>query len=80
MSSATAAKETWSVVVEDCTTHHHIELSVDHRDGYWPAMVMLEAEGGTVMPGDARRYALALLAAAEVADQRNEAAFSEPQS
>jgi hypothetical protein len=70
-------RETWSVVVVDCTTHHHVELAVDHRDGYWPAMVQIEAEGGTVTADDARRYALALLAAAEVADQRNEASWAE---
>lgn len=64
-------KALFSRVVEDATGHHHIEVQVDARTGDWPAMVSIEAEGGTVLADDARAYALALLAAAEVADQAN---------
>lgn len=58
----------WDRVVEDATGLHHIEVSVNPPEAPYPAMVAIEAEGGTVLADDARRYALALLAAAEVAD------------
>lgn len=69
----------WDRVVEDATGLHHIEVSVDPPENPYPevcpypAMVAIEAEGGTVLAYDARRYALALLAAAEVADAQTDA-------
>lgn len=66
-----ANRRLFSRVVEDATGMNHIELSVDRSEGNWPAMVQVEWEGGTILADDARRYALALLAAAEVADQAN---------
>lgn len=69
-------REAWGVVVEDICGLHHIEVSVGNGEPPYPAMVSIEAEGGgSVVADDARRYALALLAAAEVADQRTHAAF-----
>ncbi|HYJ22989.1 MAG TPA: hypothetical protein VEW07_13315 [Solirubrobacterales bacterium] len=65
----------WSRVIEDVLGFHHIELGVDPPGDPYPAMVQIEAEGGTVLAEDARAYALGLLAAAEEADAQNDAAF-----
>lgn len=63
---------TFCRVIEDVAGFHCIEVGVDPREGPYPAMVRIEAEGGTVLPEDARNYALGLLAAAEVADAEND--------
>lgn len=67
-------EQPWGRVVEDSSRLHFIEVSVDQPEFPYPAMVQVEWEGGTILAHDARAYALALLAAAEIADQRNEAA------
>lgn len=66
-------KVRWDRVVEDCTGLHFIEVSVNPASDPYPAMVQIEAEGGSVLAHDARRYALALLAAAEEADAQCDA-------
>lgn len=67
-------KQPWWRVVEDIRGRHHLEVSViNQSDDSHPAMVEIEAKGSAVLPDDARRYALVLLAAAEVADARTEA-------
>lgn len=63
----------WDRVVEDITGLHHIELSVRPAEAPYPAVVQIEAEGGTILSCDARTYALALLAAAEEADAQTDA-------
>lgn len=69
------AEMSWGRVIEDITGLHFIELSVDQAEPPYPAFVSIEAEGGSVVADDARRYALALLLAADVADERTDAAF-----
>lgn len=62
----------WHRFHDECKGQGWIELSVDEPEGPYPALVHLEVEPGSLLPYDAREYALALLAAAEVADQRND--------
>ena len=56
----------------DATTFWEIEV-VPH-DAYWPAMVRLEIDAGSVLPHDARALGKALIEAAERADALNDAA------
>jgi hypothetical protein len=63
----------WERVCEDVIGLHFIEVGVNPGEFPYPATVQIEAEGGTVLAEDAKRYALTLLAAAEEADAQNDA-------
>jgi hypothetical protein len=54
------------------------EASIDTRgpDGHYPAMVGIDSDSGSLLPDDARTYALAILRAAEDADRLNAAHFA----
>jgi hypothetical protein len=64
--------DNWGKQHEEVTGIGYGEVSVGSPDDPYPAMVTIEIEQGTILADDARSYALMLLAAAEVADQRND--------
>ncbi len=51
---------------------------VGDADPPWPAMVELGVDDGTLLSDDARAFGLALIAAADRADEKNRIAFSSP--
>lgn len=63
----------WEGFYEGTTGFHHVEVSVDAPEDPYPSFVSVEWESGSMLPDEARAYALLLLAAAEVADQATDA-------
>lgn len=67
----------WSREHDSVTGIGYAEASVSAPEDPYPAMVYLEVESASVLPDDAREYALLLLAAAEVADQATDQMVAE---
>lgn len=67
---------TWDKHHDEITGIGSGEVQVDEAADPYPAMVYVEIPAGSILADDARSYALILLAAAEVADQRNDVYFA----